>query len=368
MNPFSCLLLISIFVTRAWSLNLAVRTHNRVLCLSSAPKGLSIKVSSSAPRNARQIPQTLQIGGLFGVWYALNVGYNIYTKKLLNGVPQLTYSVGFVQLFFGLLYVLPLWITGARKLPKLSKCTIKVLVPISVLHLLTHLGSLVSLGAGAISFTSVVKSAEPAVSAFLSAAFYQSYLPVAVYLSLVPIMAGVAYASLGELSFSALSFCAAMVSNFASAGRALVSKKALTKSTPDSDSLDATDLYSVLTIMAAMLALPVCLVLEGKTIMPTLKALLAAGHGRPVAVHALLSALFYYAYNEVAFQTLDKVAPVTHAVGNTIKRVIIILTSVVVFGTQMTVEGAVGSAVAIAGVLLYTLTKSRYSEKSAKLQ
>ena len=29
----------------------------------------------------------------------------------------------------------------------------------------------------------------------------------------------------------------------------------------------------------------------------------------------------YYRYNEVAFLTLDSVAPVTHALGNTIKRV-----------------------------------------------
>ena len=41
------------------------------------------------------------------------------------------------------------------------------------------------------------------------------------------------------------------------------------------------------------------------------------------------SAIFYYLYNEVAFLTLDNVAPVTHALGNTIKRVVIILASVV---------------------------------------
>jgi hypothetical protein len=33
--------------------------------------------------------------------------------------------------------------------------------------------------------------------------------------------------------------------------------------------------------------------------------------------------LFYYLYNEVAFLALSKVAPVTHAVGNTIKRVVV---------------------------------------------
>jgi hypothetical protein len=43
----------------------------------------------------------------------------------------------------------------------------------------------------------------------------------------------------------------------------------------------------------------------------------------------------YYAYNEVAFLALGKVNPVTHAVGNTIKRVVIIVASVIAFKTPM---------------------------------
>ena len=52
--------------------------------------------------------------------------------------------------------------------------------------------------------------------------------------------------------------------------------------------------------------------------------------------NAVLSGITYYLYNEVAFLALSEVAPVTHAVGNTIKRVILILFSVVRFGTPMT--------------------------------
>ena len=48
--------------------------------------------------------------------------------------------------------------------------------------------------------------------------------------------------------------------------------------------------------------------------------------------------LSFYTYNEVAFYTLDAVHPITHAVGNTIKRVILILFSVLRFGTPMTTQ------------------------------
>jgi Triose-phosphate Transporter family len=64
-------------------------------------------------------------------------------------------------------------------------------------------------------------------------------------------------------------------------------------------------------------------------------------------------------YNEVAFLALDAVHPVTHAVGNTLKRVFVIVSSVVLFKTPLTNQGIVGSAIAIIGVLIYSLVKVR---------
>lgn len=350
----------------------ALRAYGRSLLHVGLPsKVASLKMSSDnsrlvkpapQPASSFQIPQSLKIGSMFGLWYALNIGYNIFTKKFLNAVPQLSYSLSFLQLVVGMLYVVPMWITGMSKVPTVSGEDFKGLVPMATLHVITQLASIVSLSAGAISFTSVVKAAEPAVSAFLSAVFFKSFMPIPVYLSLVPIMAGVGYAALGELSFSKLSFGAAMLSNFASAGRALVSKKALGKSS-SGKKMSAADLYSVMTLMSAIAALPICLALEGHKIIPTIKTIQASGKGRTVAMYALLSSVFYYLSNQVSFMTLDKVAPVTHAVGNTIKRVVIITASMMVFGTRMTMQGALGSAVAIAGVFLYSLTKNYYSSK-----
>jgi|TARA_B100000780_G_scaffold251378_1_gene197988 solute carrier family 35 protein E1 len=54
------------------------------------------------------------------------------------------------------------------------------------------------------------------------------------------------------------------------------------------------------------------------------------------------------------------VAPVTHAVTNTVKRVVIILASILVFKTSITPLGALGSAITISGALLYGLAKNKY--------
>eukprot|EP01031_Cornospumella_fuschlensis_P044677 gene44677-54636_t len=55
---------------------------------------------------------SLKIGAIFGLWYVLNIGYNIYNKKVLNMVPKLTYTVAWLQLVIGLLYLFPVWLLG----------------------------------------------------------------------------------------------------------------------------------------------------------------------------------------------------------------------------------------------------------------
>jgi solute carrier family 35, member E1 len=63
---------------------------------------------------------------------------------------------------------------------------------------------------------------------------------------------------------------------------------------------------------------------------------------------------------QVAFLALNEVAPVTHAVTNTVKRVVIILASILFFRTPVTLTGMIGSAIAIAGATFYSIAKGRY--------
>jgi solute carrier family 35 protein E1 len=65
-------------------------------------------------------------------------------------------------------------------------------------------------------------------------------------------------------------------------------------------------------------------------------------------------------HSEVAFLALGEVHPITHAVGNTIKRVVVLVASVIAFGTTMQPLAIFGSAMAVTGTLLYSLAKQRY--------
>jgi solute carrier family 35 protein E1 len=301
-------------------------------------------------------------GYLFALWYVFSVAYNIISKQALNLAPSLAWTTATLQMSLGLTYALTLWKSGAREQPKLSVSDLTRLLPVAILHSLVHIGGVVSMGAGAVSFTYIVKASEPAVSAIL-AAFGGTILPATVYLSLLPVMGGVAIASVSELTFTWKSFNYAMLSNLASAGRGIVGKKAIDKRL--GQSMTASNLYAVLTMMATCFLIPLALLMEGSVMGTSFRALRASNQLGLYFGQNFLASMFYYLYNEVAFLCLDNVSPVSHALGNTLKRVFIIISSMVVFGNRMTLRGAFGSVLAVGGVFLYSMEKTRHSKKKA---
>merc|ERR1719247_847982 len=145
---------------------LATTPLMRADAAAAKPQPAAIKMQAAESEDS--LMETLKTGSFFALWYLFNIGYNIYNKKALNALP-IPYTMAFLQLAVGIPYVMALWVTGLRKAPKLSMDNIKTLIPVSLGHLGTHIGAVVSLGAGAVSFTHIVKASEPVVSAALSA-------------------------------------------------------------------------------------------------------------------------------------------------------------------------------------------------------
>ena len=97
-----------------------------------------------------------------------------------------------------------------------------------------------------------------------------------------------------------------------------------------------------------------------------LTQVVAMGTTNEVVKYSFYSGLAFYLYNEASFLALDKLSPVTHSVANTLKRVVIIICSCIVFKTPMTLMGGIGSGIAVLGTLLYSLTKKQFSKVNSK--
>ena len=155
---------------------------------------------------------------------------------------------------------------------------------------------------------------------------------------LLPVIGGVALASAADLSFTWDCFAFAMGSNVAFSLRGVLSKKAM--GAEKGENMDAGNMFAVMTTLAFLSVLPVAIAIEGPVLQEEYRKAIASGvySETELLMRLLASGISFYLYNEVSMYTLDSVHPITHAVGNTIKRVILILFSVVRFGTPMTAQ------------------------------
>ncbi|NP_001105393.2 plastid phosphate/phosphoenolpyruvate translocator 2 [Zea mays] len=296
--------------------------------------------------------KTLQLGSLFGLWYLFNIYFNIYNKQVLKVLPY-PINITTVQFAVGSAIALFMWITGILKRPKISGAQLFAILPLAIVHTMGNLFTNMSLGKVAVSFTHTIKAMEPFFSVLLSAIFLGELPTPWVVLSLLPIVGGVALASLTEASFNWAGFWSAMASNVTFQSRNVLSKKLMVKK---EESLDNINLFSIITVMSFFLLAPVTLLTEGVKVSPAV--LQSAGLNlKQIYTRSLIAACCFHAYQQVSYMILARVSPVTHSVGNCVKRVVVIVTSVLFFRTPVSPINSLGTGIALAGVFLYSQLK-----------
>jgi solute carrier family 35 protein E1 len=285
----------------------------------------------------------------FCLWFTFNIYFNIYNKQVLK-VYHLPVTLTAVQFAIGTLLVAFMWGLNLYKRPKLTSSQLLAIFPLALVHTLGNLFTNMSLGMVAVSFTHTVKSMEPFFSVLLSSMFLGEMPTAWVVGSLVPIAGGVALASATEASFNWVGFLSAMASNLTNQSRNVLSKKLMVNK---EESVDNITLFSIITVMSFFLSLPLAIFMEGVKFTPTY--LQSAGLDvQQVYIRSLLAALCFHAYQQVAYMILQRVSPVTHSVANCLKRVIVIVSSVIFFQTPVSPINALGTGIAISGVFLYS--------------
>lgn len=83
---------------------------------------------------------------------------------------------------------------------------------------------------------------------------------------------------------------------------------------------------------------PVALLVEGVQLTPGVVAALPPG----VALKGLGAGVAFHMYQQISYMILQRVSPVTHSVGNCIKRVVVIVASVIAFNTPVSSQNGMG--------------------------
>ena len=204
------------------------------------------------------------------------------------------------------------------------------------------------------SFVDTIKAGEPIATVMLTVMFLPGEKVTGlVFLSLLPIVAGVAVSSMSDTSFNLLGFGMAMGSNLCFSARSICAK--LLRSSLGK-TMDNANLFVWINFYGALALLPVALYVDG----PVLLNVLMAG-GKPMRFF-LFNGTVYWLNNQMNFLVLEKVDAVTHGLINCGRRVANICFAIVWFGTAITLYNGVGITLALSGAYCYMKAKQASSK------
>ncbi|KAJ8600275.1 hypothetical protein CTAYLR_000642 [Chrysophaeum taylorii] len=323
-----------------------------------------VAAAAAATAVVEEKPEKAKVAKLLvflSLWYAFNGAFNVQNKIILNEFP-FPWAVSWVQLASGLLFVLPAWLTKVRTPPSVDAGLLLRFAPIAALHCIGHGLQVSSMGAGSVFFTHVIKATEPLIGMVVVFLFTGTIAPWWVNICLAPIIGGVAFAALKPgLDLSDL-WCFASLAAFAStvafAIAKLLAKQLMSKPMKKAHNLDAANNYGVLTCCSSALLFLPSMLGEGPG---ALKALSEMDDPSALGRHLFFCGLLYYGYNEMGFRCLDLLSPVSAAVANSLKRVVVLLAAVAFLGETVSSNKILGSSVAMFGVFLYSVAKARAS-------
>jgi len=225
-----------------------------------------------------------------------------------------------------------------------SQSTYKQLLIVSLLHLLGTSSTVFSIANMAVSFTHVVKAAEPVFTIVWT--FFLAWLNKSAatplsrsqFIAVFLVVLGVILASVSESSFSWGGLAWGLLSNVSFSGRNVLSKAAMTKQRINRDLL-----YLIMNISAiAMVTIPMLLIEGSEMFNGDMSSL-------------FYSSISYYLYTAISMNILEGVSPVTHAIANTCKRLVLVITATIVFGIIPSYWSGVGALVTIGAVAFYSL-------------
>merc|ERR1711937_678063 len=121
--------------------------------------------------------------------------------------------------------------------------------------------------------------------------------------------------------------------------------------------------YAVTEILAFLISLPVMFLTEGAKFGEFVELFKTSSD---LQFNLVMSGMMFYLYNELATMTIKATGAVTASVANTAKRVIVLVYMAMVTGKALTDEKKIGAAVAIGGVLLYSVIDDLFASKKTK--
>jgi len=327
----------------------------------SAPANLEGKNLS---RHSQMTALFASLPALFFVWYAASVFCTTLSKILVRDIFPSAYWLTFTQ-FCVATVVANCVVRGLHgKAPTAIPIGGKMWRDLMVLSGVFAFG-MVALNKGYefmhVSLVETLRATEPVVSAMMASALLPAEMPsTRQCFCLLPVVFGACMSSYGNADFNTWGFLWVLSSNFCFCLRTIQYKQARKKHGLDDYTLfyhicRFGILYQFLFGVIGDSAGLVKLVTTMSNV--TMDSALTS-HAVWLCATIFFNGLFYYTYLQFSWVILMKVKVVTHAVGNCMRRPVVLICNVFYFKNTITAINGLGIFCAFIGVLMYTHFKA----------
>ncbi|KAF9955351.1 suppressor of loss of ypt1 [Mortierella alpina] len=365
--------------------------------------GLGTGASSSsayAPRSRlrlspRTIWHAIKLPVICLCWYMSSAVTNNIGKQIMN---QFRYPVTltFVQFWFVSVFC---FVAGVgfnmSKMRRPTRAIVELTAPLVGFQVVGHVFSSVAISRVPLSVVHTVKALTPLFTVLFYRVVLGTTYSRAVYLSLVPLTAGVMLACRMSLEFNNMvGLCCALLSTLVFVMQNVFTKKILSSSSSKTkpqqgehhgmgglgnhesistesgsgegsgghQKLDKINILFYSSTMAAVCMIPMWLYTEGWTLMfsedPLGRAEGSTGTWAVVSWLLFLNGVSHFFQNFLAFSVLALTSPVTYSIASLIKRIVVIIASIVYFHQTLGTTQWTGVCLTFWGLWMYNSAKN----------